>query len=340
MSSAPTSPPADVRESDAAQFKTIACLGGVSLERNVPIDEIHDYIRDPDNVIWVDVRSPGATELAILEEEFGFHPLALEGVAQMLPRPRLDEYKAYLLLVTCAAVPGGPTRELWPEAVQLFIGRNYVVSIHRGSVPALDDAAQRWTRGGSKLRDGVGFLVYTVLDALMDSYVPLMQEIENEIDEIEIAMLRISDDQGVRRLLRLKRTLAELRRVVQPLREIFQVLLRRDNPFFLSSSEPYLRDVSNRVLRVLDVLETEREMAASALEASLTVSSNRLNKTMKTLAVITVSVAVVASVFGAYGMNFTVIPLATSPWGFWVVSVGTISAVVAAIWLGRARGWW
>jgi magnesium transporter len=207
-------------------------------------------------------------------------------------------------------------------------------------VPALEQAAARWTAGGARLRDGVGFLLYTVLDALMDSYLPLIEEIENEIGEIEIAMLGISDDAGVWRLLRLKRTLVELRRVLYPLREIFQVLLRRDQQLFLTHSEVYLREVSNRVLAILDVLETEREMAAGALEASLTVSSNRLNRTMKTLAVITVSVAVVASVFGAYGMNFAVIPLAGSPWGFWVVSLGTIASVLAAIGLGRARGWW
>ena len=340
MTSEATSDPAADSKSPAAHLKTTACLGGVSLERGVPVEEIHDYIREADNVVWVDVRDPGPAELSMLEEEFGFHPLALGGVTQGLPRPSLDEYKAYLLLVTCAAIPGSTTRELWTAGVSLFIGRNYVVSIHRGFVPALDEAATRWTRGGLRLRDGVGFLVYTVLDALLDSYVPLIQEIENEIGDTEIAMLSISDDQGVRRLLRLKRTLVELRRVLYPLREIFQVLLRRDHSFFLTNSEVYLRDVSNRVLRILDVLETEREMAAGALEASLTVSSNRLNKTMKTLAVITVSVAVVASVFGAYGMNFAVLPGAQSPWGFWVVSLGTIASVVAAVLLGRARGWW
>jgi magnesium transporter len=175
---------------------------------------------------------------------------------------------------------------------------------------------------------------------LLDSYVPLIEEIEDEIGETEIAMLGVSDDQSVRRLLRLKRTLVELRRVLHPLRDIFQVLLRRDHAFFVGDSEVYLRDVSNRVLRLLDVLETQREMAAGALEASLTVSSNRLNQTMKTLAVITVSVAVVASVFGAYGMNFETLPLAREPWGFWVVSAGTIAAVVAALLFGRARRWW
>ena len=319
----------------------MACLGGVSLERGVPAAEIHEYIQESDNVVWVDVQDLGPTEAAILEEEFGFHTLALEGAMQPgQARPKLDEYKSYLVLLTYAAIPGGPTRELWTAGVNLFIGRNYVVSTHRGHVPALEQAAARWTAGGARLRDGVGFLLYTVLDALMDSHLPLIEEIENEIGEIEIAMLGISDDAGVWRLLRLKRTLVELRRVLYPLREIFQVLLRRDQQLFLTHSEVYLREVSNRVLQILDVLETEREMAAGALEASLTVSSNRLNRTMKTLAVITVSVAVVASVFGAYGMNFAVIPLAGSPWGFWVVSLGTIASVLAAIGLGRARGWW
>ena len=322
-------------------MRTLACLGGVSLERGVPATEIHEYIQESDNVVWVDVQDPGSAETAILEEEFGFHTLALEGATQLgQGRPKLDEFKGYLVLLTYAALPGGPSRELWTAGVNLFIGRNYVVSIHRGPVPALDQAAARWTAGGPRLRDGVGFLLYTVLDALMDSYLPLIEEIENEIGEIEIAMLGLGDDAVVRRLLRLKRTLVELRRLLYPLREILQVLLRRDQQPFLTHSEMYLREVESHVLQILDVLETEREMAAGALEASLTVSSNRLNRTMKTLAVITVAVAVVASVFGAYGMNFAAVPLAGSPWGFWVISLGTLASVLAAIGLGRARGWW
>ena len=119
-------------------------------------------------------------------------------------------------------------------------------------------------------------------------------------------MLTRSDEEGVRSLLRLKRTLASLRRVLYPLRAIFQVLLRRDHPFFPGSTELYLREVYDHLLRILDVLDAEREMAAAAMDASLAIGSNRLNKTMKTLAVITVAMAVVGSVFGAYGMNFEV----------------------------------
>jgi magnesium transporter len=326
--------------SDAPRVKAVACLGGVSLERGVPVDEIHDYIREADNVLWVDVQDPGPAEIALLIDEFGLHPLALEDAAHGQRRPKADEFKGYLLLVTYAAVPGADAKALRTAEVDLFIGRNYVVSLHRGRVPALEEALTRWMRGGSMLREGVGFLVYAVLDAIIDSFAPVLGGIEDEIDETEIAVLTRSDVEGVRNLLRLKRDLTALRRVLYPLRSVFQVLLRRDHPFFPGNTEVYLREVFEHVLRILDDLETERDRASSALEASLAIGANRLNQTMKTLAVITVAVAVVGSVFGAYGMNFEVLPLAKAPWGFWAVGLGTIALVASALLVGWRLGWW
>jgi magnesium transporter len=131
-----------------------------------------------------------------------------------------------------------------------------------------------------------------------------------------------------------------LRRVLYPLREVFQPFLRPDHPFFAAGTLVYFRDVYNHVLRILDVVDNEREMVTGALEASLTVTSNRLNRTMKTLAVITVAVAVVSSVFGAYGMNFDEIPLAKAEWGFWAISGGTLALIAAALLAAWWRGWW
>jgi magnesium transporter len=325
---------------DAPRVKAVACLGGVSLERGVPVDEIHDYLHEPDTVVWVDVQDPGPAEIAMLVDEFGLHPLALEDAAHGQRRPTADEFKGYLLLVTYAAIPGGDVQGLRTAEVDLFIGRNYVVSVHRGRVPALEDALTRWTRGGAMLREGVGFLVYEVLNAIIDSFVPFVEAIEDAIDETEIAVLSRSDETGIMNLLRLKRDLAALRRVLYPLRSVFQVLLRRDHPFFPGNTEVYLRDVFDHVLRLLDDLDGERDRASSALEASLAINAKRLNQTMKTLAVITVAVAVVGSVFGAYGMNFEALPLASAPGGFWVVSLGTIALVAAALLAGWRLGWW
>jgi magnesium transporter len=325
---------------DRTRLKAVACLGGVSLERGVPAGEIHDYIIDADNVVWVDAQDPGPAEVATLIDQFGLHPLALEAAAGGGRRPTADEFKGYLLLVTYAAVPGERAKGLRTAEVDLFIGRNYVVSIHRGPVPALEEALSRWMRGGAMLREGVGFLVYEVLDAIIDSFAPFIDGIEDEIDDVEIAVLTRPDEEGVRSVLRLKRDLAALRRVLYPLRSVFQVLLRRDHPFFPGNTEVYLREVFEHVVRILDDLDAERDRASSALEASLAINSNRLNKTMKRLAVITVAVAVVGSVFGAYGMNFQVLPLAGAPWGFWVVGLGTIAVVAVALLAVWRLGWW
>jgi magnesium transporter len=322
--------------------KTVACLGGVSLERGVPAEEIHDYLGEGDNVIWMDIQDPGQAELSMLVDEFGFHPLALEGAGAGQRRPKLDEYKGHLALVTYAAVPatGVGSRERATAEVDLFIGKNYVVTLHRGRVPALEDAATRWTRGGALLREGVGYLVYCVLDAMIDSFAPLISEIEEQIDEIETAVFTFSDEEGIRELLRSKRSLAALRRVLFPLREIFPSLLRREHAFFHGSTQVYLSDARDHLLRILDVLDTQRDMAAGAVEASLAVSSHRLNKTMKTLAVLTAAVAVVGSVFGAYGMNVADVPFAAARGSFWAISLGTIAFVAVALLAGRWRRWW
>src|SRR5262249_19114162 len=133
----------------APRVKAVACLGGVSLERGVPPDEIHEYIADSENVVWVDVEDPGPAEIAMLIDEFGLHPLALEEAAHGERRPKADEFKGYLLLVTYAALSADNRNGLRTAEVDLFIGRNYVVSIHRGRIPALEEALTRWTRGGT-----------------------------------------------------------------------------------------------------------------------------------------------------------------------------------------------
>src|SRR5262245_47887467 len=124
----------------AAHIKTVACVGGVSLERGVPIEEVREHLQDLSNLVWMDVQDPGPAELSLLLDEFGFHPLALEDVSKGQQRPKVDEYKGHLFVVLYAMLPGAGPKELRTVEVDLFIGRNFVVSIHRGRLPALEDA--------------------------------------------------------------------------------------------------------------------------------------------------------------------------------------------------------
>jgi magnesium transporter len=321
------------------RVRTVACVSGVSLERGVPTDQIHDYIKESSNLVWMDVQDPGTVELSMLLEEFGFHPLALDDVAKEQQRPKVDEYKGYLFAVTYCVAAGSDLKDIKTVEVDLFIGRNYLVTIHRGGIPALEEAVGRWTRGGPMLREGVGFLVYTVMDALIDTYFPVLDAIENEIEEIELELFGPFRSRGVQDLLKLRRTLVVLRRVLYPLRETFHVFLRPDHTHFSGGTLVYFQDLYNHILRILDVLDMERDMAGGALEAHLTVVSNRLNETMKTLAVLTMAVAILSAVFGAWGMNFAAIPLANAPWGFAAVLAGTFAVIGLLGLVAWRRGW-
>ena len=189
------------------------------------------------------------------------------------------------------------------------------------------------------LREGVGFLVYTMVDSIIDTYFPIVDAIEDALDEAELSMYTRPGEGGVQRLLEIKRSLFTLRRVLAPLRETFNTLLRRDQSIFSGDTLVYFQDVYDHTLRILDVVEVQREMVTSILEANMTLISNRLNTTMRTLTVITVAVALASSIFGAWGMNFARVPLADSAWGFWAV-LGVVAVLIAgSLAIGRARGW-
>ena len=325
--------------SGSAKVRTVASMGGVSLERDVPSEDVREYIRDPDTLVWMDVQDPGPVELSLLLEEFGFHPLALEDIASGQQRPKVDEYRGYVFVVSFGLVAGEDPGSFEPRELDLFIGRNYLVTCHRGPLPQLDDAFRRWTRGGEMIREGVGFLVYTVMDALIDAYFPVVDAIEEQLDEIELEVMTESGPGSVQKLLHLKRGLFTLRRILQPLREIFNVFLRRDQPIFSASTVVYFQNVYDHVLRILDVVDIERDMVSTALEAHMTVISNRLNATMKTLTVVSVVLGSGAAVFGAWGMNVGGLPWAEHPWGFWIVAVGMLVIVAAALLFARRRRW-
>ena len=320
------------------RVRSVACLGGVSLERNVPAEEIHAYIRDKDNLVWVDVQDPGEAELTMLQEEFGFHPLALSDIAKGHKRPKVDEYKGHLFAVIYGVQGGATADAVQTTEVDLFIGRNYVVSVHRERLPALEEALSRWMRGGPMLREGVGFLVYTLMDALIDTYAPVLEVIEDEVEDTELALFG-PDGGGVQNLLKMKRTLIALRRVLIPLREAFQVFLRPDHLYFSAGTVVYFKDVYQHILRILDGLEIERDLVSGALDAYLTVASNRLNQTMRTLTVLTIVVGMAGAVFGAWGMNVGGLPVAEAEWAFATIVGSTVLLTAALLFVARRRGW-
>ncbi|MCK6551356.1 magnesium transporter CorA family protein, partial [Myxococcota bacterium] len=317
-----------------ARVRALGLLAGLSLERSLPLDEVARTIAEPNNLVWVDVESPGTEELSLLREAFGFHPLAIEDVANGQQRPKVDEYRGYMFVVTYAILRGDHALEAKVRELDLFIGRNYLVTVHRGEVPAIDEAIARWTRGGDLLQEGVGFLAYTVMDAVIDAYFPVVDAIGDELDAVESSLFSGFRDELVQRFLRVKRSLHGLRRVLSPMRETFTVFLRRDHPLFSPATQVYFHDVHDHVLRLLDTLEVQRDKVSGTTDAYFMMASHRMSLLVRTMTI----VAIAGGLFAAAVGLWAALGAPAGPWLGVAAGTGLVLAGVAFK-IGSRKGW-
>jgi magnesium transporter len=282
---------------------------GETVESTFPLEQISDVIARDGELLWIDVLSPTPDELELLREEFGFHPLSIEDVARQLQRPKVDEYEGYVFLVFYAMARGDLGQAISLAQLSLFIGPNYVVTVHDRPLPVLEETRARWCRNVVEVgTHTVGLLVYSILDAIVDGYFPVLDEITDRLEDIEERIFASYDTASLAEVFQLKKELLHIRRVVAPARDVLNVLLRRDARFFDEATIVYFQDVYDHLLRVTDAVDTSRDLLSSALEFHLSTLSNRLNQVMKTLtasSIILMSMTLVASI---YGMNFVHMP--------------------------------
>jgi magnesium transporter len=267
---------------------------------------IDELLARSDDVVWVDILAPTEADYDRLRDEFGFHALAIEDCRQPHARPKLVEHRSYyfIVLYEVAIVDG----ELQLHELNLFLGSNYLVSVHSQPLRAIDTAARLWPEWTDVANGCAGLLAYLMIDAVVDDYMPLLDELSDRLDDLEDDIFRKFRPEVFREIFVVKKQLLFLRRSVAPLRDVFNVLLRREQPMFPREVHLYFQDVFDHLIRVTDMIDTLREMLGSTMDAYLSASGNRMNVVMKRLtsvATILMSVTLISSV---YGMNFTFMP--------------------------------
>lgn len=279
---------------------------------------------DENHVVWVDVLRPTEDDYAMLSEEFRFHPLALEDCHNAHQRPKIDEYKGYYYMVLYEASLVGERRSLELNELNVFLGTNYLVTIHRNPLRAVDTAARLWPEWDERVTSGAGLLAYLLIDAVIDEYMPLLDNMSDRIDDIEDEIFESFDPQAIREIFLIKKQLLYLRRTVVPLREVFNTLLRREQPIFPREIHVYFQDVFDHVIRVADSIDTLREMLVSTMDAYLSLSGNRMNVVMKRLTSISTILMSMTLIAGIYGMNFEFMPELKWHYGY----VGSLLSMV------------
>jgi len=300
------------------------------------LDDIDRLIATEGILVWVSAVKPDEGEIEILRREFELHPLAVEDVRKQGQRPKLDAYAAQHMIVAYEAIEAED--EL--SEIHLFIGPGWLLSVTWSPTPMLDDVRGRFAGGRDLAGSGVGELLYAVLDAAIDSYFPELDRLSDRIDRLEDRILEgDADRDSLREVLAIKRRLLTLRRVLAPMRDVANQLLRRDLDIVDLATVPYYQDLYDHLVRVLDQLDVYRDLLATVLDARLTVASNSLNAIMKRLTAFTVLLMVPTLIAGIYGMNFDLMPELRWPFGY-PLALGMMAlAVVVAVTFFRRRGW-
>jgi magnesium transporter len=287
----------------------------------------------------VDLISPTAEDLATVGREFEVHELALASCTTgTKQRPRVEEYPGHVLLIAYAAKLGGDGQRVELHELDLIAGQRFLLSFHGGKPIDPDSVARRVTARPELGRQGAGFLLYVVLDELVDSFFPCLDRIGERIEDLEEAVFEDRGEvQG--QIFPLRRDLVAIRRVAGPMRDAMIVLLRRDLGLFSREAQRYLQDIYDHMIRVVESVEDYQDLAAGALEASLAVTSNRVGTVARNLGAYAAIFAVVTMISGIYGMNFTHMPELAWRFGYaWALGLMVVGA--GGLWIYfKRKGW-
>jgi magnesium transporter len=322
-------------ESAGEEFHVVVhCFTGIDEPR------VRDQLKR-DEFFWLDLTAPGPDQLAQLQDIFGFHPLALEDSERFAQRPKLDHYGGYIFLVFYGASREPAAADELLHEVHLFISGQYLVTIHHDPLPAFDQ--QRAQLDGRVLHSEQ-FLLYRILDALTDSFFPILGEMDGEIDDLESAVVTNPTDRELQRLFSLKRELVMMRKVVTPQRDLFARSIDQisELPGLELDARDYFRDVYDHLIRISDLIDSYRDLLSGATDLYLSTISNRQNDVMKQLTVIATIFLPLGFITGFFGQNFSflVTDLIRAEWTFWVVGVGSVLLTCAGLLVFFHRKGW
>jgi magnesium transporter len=313
---------------------------GVLEAEGFPVADVSDHLVDPSSLVWFDLCEPTVEELASISEELGLHPLAVEDAVHEHQRPKLDRYASHLFVTAYAVGLDTVSGQLQTHEVSAFVTANALVTVRKDADFDINEVVQRWDQSPDLAKYGVGFLLYGLLDYVVDTHFDAVLALDDQIEALEDRLFddKPQDKEMQRRTFELRKSLVTLRRVVLPMREEINSLLRRDLHVVDAEMQPYFQDVYDHVLRATEWTESLRDLVSTIFDTHLNLRSNRLNVIMKQVTSWAAIIAVPTAVTGFYGQNVPY-PGFGHPIGFWTSTIVTV-ALSGLLWLLFRRKDW
>jgi magnesium transporter len=278
--------------------------GRLALE-GFPVADISDHLADESVTVWLDLRDPDRDDLGVVSEEFGLHPLAVEDALHHSQRPKLDRYPSHLFLTAYATQLDAGSGDLMTSELAAFITRQALITVRKDDGLDIGAVIDRWDSSPDLARFGVGYLLYGLLDYIVDTQFESVQNLDDFAEGLEDELFD-SVPRGMqvqRRSFQLRKSLVLLRRVVLPMRDVVDDLMQPDLHVVGKELEPYYQDLYDHVLRVAEWTDSLRDLVNSILETNLVIQSNRLNIITKKVTGWAAIIAVPTLITGYFGMN-------------------------------------
>lgn len=326
--------------------KTASCIvfkHGEARDQSHNLGQIDSLLGEEGTLVWFDVVDPGPNDLDILRDEFDLHPLAIEDAVHAHQRPKIDSYGKYWFVVVQATTQN---EEIDFHEVAIFAGKNFIVTVRHDPAYPLDEIRGRWDAHREDTERGAGFLLYTILDTVVDGYMPVSEVFADKVDALEERLFRrgrpAANDDILSQIFNMKKDAQRFRRAVLPMRDILNPIIRKDIELFPDSDLDYFRDVYDHAVLVMDQMDSLRDIVNSALDIHISVVGNRQNEVAKQLTVIATIFLPLTFLTGFFGQNFSYLVnnVLTHTWTFWAFGLG-IELVALVITLGyfRLKGW-
>jgi magnesium transporter len=323
------------------QARTRLYRDGQLVEQGFAIERISDHLTDSGAMVWLDLRSPDHEDLAVLQEEFGLHPVAIEDALVERERPKIDRYRTHLFLTAYGARLDTTTGELATSELAAFILPRALITIRKDDGLDIGKVVERWDASSDLVPHGVAYLLYGLLDYIVDGHFEAVQSLDDAVEGLEDDLFTPPTAGHLyvqRRSFELRKSLVVLRRVVLPMREVLNTVMRRDLRHVDEELLPYYHDVYDHVLRATEWTESLRDLVTTILETNLTIQGNRMNVITKKVTSWAAIIAVPTFITGFYGMNV--------PYPGFSDRLGLIAAIVIMIgsasflyWLFRRNDW-
>jgi magnesium transporter len=320
--------------------RTRAYRDGELVAEDFPVANLSDYLEQRDTVVWVDLCAPDVLDLKVVAEELGLHELAVEDAVERAQRPKLDHYRTHDFLSMYAVRLDKQSGELELMELAAFLTPRALVTVRKDERFEMQLVVDRWDSRAELAQHDIGFLLYGLIDFVVDGHFETVQDLDEAIESLEDLLFddRSRDKDVQRRSFELRKSLVRLRKIVLPMREVVNTLMRRDVRAVAHEMIPYFQDVYDHVLRATEWTESLRDLVTTILETNLTIQGNRMNVISKQVTSWAAIIAVPTAITGFYGQNVPY-PGFSTPAGFWTSSGLIVGLSVVLYVVFRRRGW-